>query len=211
MAENGSGRVGRFAAWMGIVFGVTFIVGNLLQPAPKHMKNVQDWATLFNSSSKRTTEVIGAYLVMFGLLAFLWFVTRLRAVLADGSGALLAFASVFAGIGMAGTLIAAAVAGGKIFAGYPVPSGPIAQQLANVGEGMLGVPASLAAGVFVAVAAYLARRDSVLPGWLTIAGYVVAVLQLAGGLFIPLLLVPLWVLIVSIVLMRREARTPATA
>jgi hypothetical protein len=211
MAGNGSGRVGRFAAWMGIAFGVTFIVGNLMQPTPKHMKNVQEWATLFNSSSKRTTEVIGAYLVMFGLLAFLWFVTRLRSVLTDGSGALLAFASVFAGIAMAGTLIAAAVAGGKIFAGYPVPSGPIAQQLGNVGEGMLGVPASLAAGVFVAVAAYLARRDSVLPGWLTIAGYVVAVLQLAGGLFIPLLLVPLWVIIVSIVLMRREARTPATA
>jgi uncharacterized protein (DUF58 family) len=44
-----------------------------------------------------------------------------------------------------------------------------------------------------------------LPGWLTIAGYVVAVLQLAGGLFLPFVLFLLWMLVVSIVLLRRRA------
>jgi hypothetical protein len=44
---------------------------------------------------------------------------------------------------------------------------------------------------------------------LTIAGYVVAVLQLVAAFFVPFLLFPLWVLIVSIVLLRRRA--PATA
>jgi len=39
----------------------------------------------------------------------------------------------------------------------------------------------------------------------------VAILQLAAVLFIPLLLVPLWVLVVSIVLLRGEAKAPATA
>ena len=205
MAGNGTdGRVGRFALWMGAVFAIFFVVGNFMQPMPKHMKNVQEWARLFNKSSNRATQIIGTYLVILGLLAFLWFVTRLRRVVADGTGGMLAFASVFAGVSMVGSLIGAAVAGGNVFAGYPIASGQIAQQFNNVAGGIIAVPGALAAGVFVGIAAYLLRRDNVLPGWLTIAGFVVAVVQLASVIFFPLLLVPLWVLVVSIVLMRRE-------
>ena len=46
---------------------------------------------------------------------------------------------------------------------------------------------------------------------LTVAGYVVAVLQLAGALFFPFVLFPLWVLVVSIVLLSRESRVEASA
>ena len=157
MASNGSGRVGRFGAWMGIVFAVTFIVGNIIQPVPTHQKNTTEWQHLFNNSGKRTREVLGAYLVVFGLLAFLWFVSRLRSVLKDGSGAMLAFASVFAGLSFVATLVAATVAGGKIFVGTPIPSdGAIVQQLNNMSGALFSVPVPLTAGVFVAVASYLA-------------------------------------------------------
>ena len=71
------------------------------------------------------------------------------------------------------------------------------------------VAGALSAGLFTATASYAARRDAILPGWLTIAGYVVAVLQLAAGLFFPFVLFPLWVLVVSIVLLRRTARVEA--
>lgn len=63
----------------------------------------------------------------------------------------------------------------------------------------------MAAGAFIAIASYYARRHALLPGWLTIAGYVVAALQLAGTLFIPIALVPLWILVTSIVLLRRSS------
>jgi hypothetical protein len=68
------------------------------------------------------------------------------------------------------------------------------------------VAGALAAGAFTATASYLARRDAILPGWLTIAGYVVAVLQLAAALFLPFALFPLWILVVSIVLLSRASR-----
>jgi hypothetical protein len=46
---------------------------------------------------------------------------------------------------------------------------------------------------------------------LTIAGYVVAALMLAAGFFLPFVFFPLWVLVTSIVLVRRTgASTPAT-
>jgi hypothetical protein len=67
----------------------------------------------------------------------------------------------------------------------------------------------LAAGLFIGLASYLARRNGTLPGWLTIAGYVVAVLQLAAFFFFPFVLVPLWVLIAAITLLRRQGHTTA--
>jgi hypothetical protein len=39
-----------------------------------------------------------------------------------------------------------------------------------------------------------------------VAGYVVAVLQLVAAFFFPFVLFPLWVLVVSIVLLRRASR-----
>jgi hypothetical protein len=90
----------------------------------------------------------------------------------------------------------------------------LARQFDNTGFAVLLVAGALAAGAFTATASYAARRDAILPGWLTVAGYVVAVLQLAAGLFFPFVLFPLWVLVVSIVLLRQTARVgtaePAT-
>jgi len=196
---------------MGIAFFPLFVVGEFIQPSPKHMKSVTEWAQLWNSSSNRTKQILGAYLVVFGLLAFIWFASKLRGALGDGAGMMLTFGSVFAAMGMVGSLIATTIAGNKAFASAPVPSGSLSQQLNGVGAGILVVPGALAAGVFVAIASYLARRGGVLPGWLTIAGYVVAVLQLAAVVFVPLLLVPLWVLVTSIVLLRRGAGAAAAA
>jgi hypothetical protein len=68
------------------------------------------------------------------------------------------------------------------------------------------VAGALSAGLFIGIAAYEARKSGILPGWLTVAGYVVAVLQLAGALFLPFALFPLWVLIASIVLVRRGGK-----
>ena len=201
--------MGRVGAWMGIAFFVLFVVGEFIQPSPKNSKNPLEWAQLWNSSSNRTKQILGAYLVVFGLLAFIWFASKLRSALGDGAGMMLTFGSVFAAIGMVSALIASTIAGNKAFTSAPVPAGALSQQLGGLSAGLLVVPGALAAAVFVAIASYLARRDSVLPGWLTIFGYAVAILQLAAFIFIPLLLVPLWVLITSIVLLRRGAGAAA--
>ncbi len=90
--------------------------------------------------------------------------------------------------------------------GTPVPRGAdLARQLDGLGFGLLLVAGALTLALFIALASNLARRDGTLPGWLTVAGYVVAVLQLAGALFFPFALALLWVLIVAIVLVRRPA------
>jgi hypothetical protein len=209
--DGGSARVSRVAAWMGIAFAVLFVAGNFVPPTAKHQSNTLEWAQLWNTSGHRTSAIIGAYLLILGMLAFIYFASSFRARIGDGSGMMLAFAVLFAVFAMAAGLIGATIAGAKVFTNAPIPAGALSQQLNSLAGGLIVVPGGLAAGAFVGVAAHLARRAGVLPGWLTIAGYIVAILQLAAVLFLPLLLVPLWVLVVSIVLLRSESKTPATA
>jgi hypothetical protein len=150
--------------------------------------------------------------LVLAVLAFLWFASSLRDQLGEGEGLMFTFASVFGAVALVSIMIRAAIPGGKVFGQTPVPSsGDFARQLDNIGFGLLLVAGALAAGLFIAMASYLARRNGTLPGWLTIAGYVVAVLQLAAGLFFPFVLVPLWVLIAAIVLLRRGGTTVPTA
>jgi hypothetical protein len=106
---------------------------------------------------------------------------------------------------MVSTMVRTTIPGGKQFGGVAVPPGEFSRQFDQIGFALLLVAGALAAGMFTGVASYLARGSGTLPGWLTGAGYVVAVLQLAAALFFPFALFPLWVLIASIVLVRRGA------
>jgi hypothetical protein len=121
------------------------------------------------------------------------------------------FGSLFVAVALVSSLVRAAIPGAKSFGDVPVPAGEFARQFDQIGFALLLVAGALSAGAFTAIASYLAREHAILPGWLTIAGYVVAVLQLAGALFFPFALFPLWVLVSSIVLLRREPRVESPA
>ncbi len=210
-----SGRVSasrptRLGPWMGIAFFVLFVVGFVVFPTPDNGKDTAKWARWWTDSGHRAGAVVGAYLMVLGVLAFVWFMWGLNQRLREPNGVMITFGSLFVGLALVSALVRAAIPGGKVFGDTPVPAGAdLARQLDNTGFAVLLVAGALAAGAFVATASYLARRDAILPGWLTISGYVVAVLQLVAGLFFPFVLFPLWVLVVSIVLLRRTARVDA--
>src|SRR5664279_5389804 len=108
---------------------------------------------------------------------------------------LITFGSLFVALGLVSVMARVAVPGGKVFGDVPIATGDLARQLDNIGQAILLVPGALTAGAFTAVVSYSARREAILPGWLTVTGYVVAVLQLAAGLFLPFVLFILWVLV----------------
>jgi hypothetical protein len=179
-------------------------------PTPSDNKDTAKWAHWWSDSVHRAGAIVGAYLMLLALLAFVWFMWSLNQRFRSPSGMMITFGSLFVGVGLVSALLRAAIPGGKAFASTPIPAGAdLARQLDNIGMGLLLVAGALSAGAFTATAAYMARRDALLPGWLTIAGYVVAVLQLAAGVFFPFILFLLWVLVVSIVLLRRNARVNA--
>jgi hypothetical protein len=210
--ENGV-RSTRVGPWMGIAFFVLFVVGFLAISTPMDNESAIKWQRWWTDSGHRVSAIIGAYLIVLGLLAFVWFMWDLNQRFRDGSGMMITFGSLFVALALVAVLARVAVPGGKVFGGAPVPAGDFARQFDNLGQALMLVPGALAAGAFAATASHLARRDAILPGWLTVAGYVVAVLQLAAGLFLPFVLFLLWVLVVSIVLLRRTSRvdTPVPA
>ena len=201
--QRSSAALSRVGAWMGIAFVVLFVVGFIVLPQPDDDKDLAGWERWWTDSGHRVGAVIGAYLMVLGLLAFVWFLWSLHRRFGD-SGPMVIFGSLFAAMGLASALVRAAIPGGKLFGDSPVPAGEFSREFNNIGVALLVVAGALAAGAFVAVASHHAQRHALLPGWLTTAGFVVAALQLAAGFFLPFVLFPLWVLVASIVLVRRN-------
>ena len=202
----GSGpRVSRVGTWMGIAFVVLFVAGFGAIPTPSNNKNTAQWAQWWNDSGHRAGAIVGAYLMVLGALAFVWFASSLRDQFGEGGRLMFTFGSMFAVIAVVSIMVRVSIPGAKQFGSTPLPAGgDLPRQFDQIGYAMLLVAGALAAGLFVGMASHLARRSGALPGWLTVAGYVVAVLQLAASLFFPFLLFLLWVFVASIVLMRRR-------
>jgi hypothetical protein len=205
--SRGLGRVG---AWMGIVFVVLFAVGFISFPTPDNDKHTAEWVRWWTDSGHRVGAIVGTYLMVLGVLAFVWFASSLRDRLGEGSGLMLTFGSIFAAMALVSSMVRATIPGAKVFGDVPVPVGDFARQFNQIGMGLLLLAGALAAGLFVALASYLASRAGVLPGWLCVAGYVVGALQLVAALFLPFVLFFLWVLVAAIVLVSRGARTDVT-
>jgi hypothetical protein len=193
---------------MGIVSVVLFVAGFITFPTPDNDKHTAEWIRWWTDSGHRAGALIGAYLMVLGLLAFIWFASSLRDRLGEGSGLMLTFGSIFAAVALVSVVVRTSVAGARQFGDVPVPTtGDFARQFDQIGMGLLLVAGALSAGLFVVLASYLASRTGVLPGWLCVAGYVVGALQLAAALFFPFALFFLWVLIASIVLVSRSRST----
>jgi hypothetical protein len=196
---------------MGIAFVVLFVIGFLTFSTPDDNKNTAQWVRWWTDSGHRVNAIIGAYFMILGVFAFVWFAVSLRDRLVEGSGLMLTFGSIFAALALVSVIVRAAIPGAKQFGDTPVPAGDFARQFDQIGFGLLLLAGALAAGLFVAVASYLASRTAVLPRWLCIAGYVVAALQVVAVLFLPFVLFFLWVLVAAIVLVSRGARTEFVA
>jgi hypothetical protein len=194
----------RVSSWMGIVFVVLFVVGFLVIPTPSDTNDAK-WDTWWDDSGRRVGAVIGAYLMVLGLLAFVWFMWGLVHRFRDGAGMAITFGSLFVGMVLVSVLIRAALPGGKQFGGQDLPQQirDWSMQMNNIGFGIMLVPGALSAGAFAGVVSYLSRRDAVLPNWLTTVGFIVAAIQIAAGVFFPFVVFVLWILAVSIVLVRR--------
>jgi len=211
-----SDRASRWGAIAGIAFVVLYVVRFVaFLDTPESDAPVREWTQYFEDSGHRTQSVLGGYtqlLAGLGFLCFLW-ALRNRLRWAEGSSeglSTLAWGSglVFVGLVFASAAAMMTVAAGVEFGDTPVPNGEFARQMEGLGFGLLLLFGMFAVGVCIAAASGSARRTGALPRWLVIAGFVVAVIvAVLGVIFVPQILLLLWVLAVSIVMLR----TPAPA
>src|SRR6266853_1255178 len=106
--EN-TARRNRVGAWMGIAFVVLFVAGFMVFPTPSDNKDTVKWARWWNDSGHRLGAVIGAYLMVLGLLAFVWFMWSLNRRLSERGGMMITFGSLFVALAMVSALVRASI------------------------------------------------------------------------------------------------------
>jgi magnesium-transporting ATPase (P-type) len=214
--DTGSGL--RWGGIAGIVFAVLFVVGFLfVADTPEGDESNREWVRHFADSDNRRMIIIGVIVWAIAVLAFLVFLGVLRERLRSASpGAewisTVAFASglVFVAMLAAAGLGAGSVAASVEFGDAPVVrDADVLRTFESLGFGALLLFGAAAAGLLIITSSVAAGRGALLPRWLVVAGYVIGVIVILGGLFfIPLALFVLWVIAVGIVLLRRPAATP---
>ena len=142
-------------------------------------------------------------LIPFAGIAFLWFIGVIRTHLGAREDKL--FATVFLGSGLlfVAMLFGAAASTASLLALFDSASGASNDTLrlgGTLSSMLLGTFATRMAAVFTLSVSNLGRRTSLVPGWLSVFGYVVTVVLLFSppGLEWVQLLFPGWVLLLSV-------------
>jgi MFS family permease len=205
-------RTPRAAAVAGIIFSVFLTAALVLLrvSVPAHPAVPGLWLT---DSHRRAEVAIALNLVPFAGIAFLWFVGVLRDRIGEREDRF--FATVFLGSGLvfvAMIFVAAAIAGGLISAVSSSPPGAGTLALGRiVTTTLVNVYAMRMAAVFTLTTVTIARRTEIVSRWLTVAGFVSALVLLIGVGFSPWveLLFPAWILALSIDILAAGLRPSA--
>ncbi|HJQ42020.1 MAG TPA: hypothetical protein VJ831_02950 [Jatrophihabitantaceae bacterium] len=203
--------------WAGVAFFVLFPLGTIFSSnsleADDSDKKWQDW---FADSGNRTGNIIGIYALVLASIAFIVFASGLLERFRTTEGPSLPHriaattGTVFAVLTVVGAIQLGGVSGNISFGDTPVPKdADIMRQ--TLGYGTLAVGGALMAAAFMIAVALQARAT--FPQWLIVLTYVFAVILLGAVFFLPLAALPIWVLIVSIVVLTRgaPAAVPAAA
>lgn len=195
----------RVAAAAGVAFAVLFGTALVLirLALPEGAQPGAQWLVEGSTNLR-----VAAKIMPFAGIAFLWFM----AVVRDGLGGYedRFFSTVFLGSGLlflAMMFLAAGVGAGLERSGAAIDPG-----VAAFGQMVLLTVAKTyalrMAAVFMISLATIWRKTGLMPGWLVIATYVAAVgLLIASDLSMWLTIAfPAWVLVVSVLLLRRAAR-----
>ncbi len=201
----------RAAALAGVLFAILFTTALVLMRTslPDHLVSSLNW--LDDASETRLT--IGLSLVPFAGIAFLWFMGVVRDRFKDAEDQL--FSSVFIGSGilfLAMVFVAAALAGGIVATASLVTDSQTRVEVANFGRGVMlqvsNVYALRMAAVMLFSLGTMWLRTGVMPRWLAIVTYAVAlVLLFVTSLSLwATLIFPAWVFAVSILILIQNYR-----
>jgi hypothetical protein len=206
----------RWPAIAGIVFVPLFVVGWLVSTGgvPDSDAPLADWVDWMTDSGSGAMALLSAYLLILAAIAFVVFaaglVRRIRDAQGDGS----LTASIVLGLSILGSALLAS-------GGIAVNTGPIQRlfddsvpdptdiqvfiQIQSLGFGLALVGSALSVAAIIAIAS--ASLRATVPRWFTMIGYVAAVVMLGSVMFLPMVVFPVWVLIASILMLRRTSRT----
>ena len=211
-------RAAMLTARLGVIQATLLLVSFwLLSRIPGPTSPDAEFVAFYESDKRRLVVLVGLYLMPFAGIAFLWFAVALRMWLARMtstqdvllSNVQLVSAIIFIALFLAGAAASTVLAVSVEFSDYPVDPGT-ARQFPQFGSALLLVFAMRMAAMFVFTTSGIARRHGVLPRWFVWAGYVVGLFLLLVATLNRLLVLvfPMWILILSLILLLKARRMP---
>jgi hypothetical protein len=201
----------RAAALAGVLFAVLFTTSLVLLRLSLPESMTSDTAWLDEGATTRISIALG--IVPFAGIAFLWFMGVVRDRFKDREDQL--FSSVFIGSGLlflAMVFVSSAIAGGIILSMQVSGESEYATEIVNFGRAVMlqvsNVYALRMAGVMLIALGTMWLRTGVMPRWLAIITYAVALVLLivtSVSLWVTLVF-PAWVFCVSILILVQNYR-----
>jgi hypothetical protein len=198
----------------GVLAAITFVVGLIfISDTPDDTDTDAQVLAWYADHGNRVGVVVGAFVLAFCGLFFLWFAGGLRQRLRadEGPGGRLTEIAFGGAVAFVAMLWVGAAALGAIPAGQELGSVPplkvadIARYLGSAGFGAILLFGAFGAIALIDAASIVIMRTGILPKWLAYLGFVAAVVLLFGVVFIPMVALPIWVLATSIVLFRLKS------
>ena len=195
----------------GVLAAVTFVVGLLFVGDGPDDKDTDAQVLAWCADhGHRVGILVGAFVLAFCGLFFLWFVAGLRQHLraAEGPGGrlanvALAGAAVFVGMLWVGAAALAAIPAAREIGSVPrLEVADVARFVGAVGYVSILLFSAFGAIALIDATSIVIMRTGILPKWLGWLGFVAAVVLLFGVVFIPMIALPIWLLAASVVLFR---------
>jgi hypothetical protein len=200
------------AAIAGLLFAVLFTAALvLLRSQPMITAGDVELVRLYSTGQDLPALIGGLYLAPFAGIMFLWFIAVIRDQLGEREDRF--FATVFFGSGVlfvalmfAATAVASAPSVGVRYLDQAPPTANTTALLRALSYTFLFAFATRAAAVFLIATATIGLRSRVFPRWFAVTGYLLGILLLvvvtAWDWIIMVL--PAWVAVVSLYILRRE-------
>lgn len=201
----------RATGWTALAFVVLFVAAFVLvSQVPAYDRPDEAWVAWAESSTDRARTVIGTMLwCIAGLLLMATWLGLVRIVgtgnVTDGYGLDVARgAGVVSGtMVISAALVAGAAPAAITFApDFAAPGGDVIRMLDQLGIALLLIGGGWSSALALACISRAAGRSSTLPRWLTTFGYVAAIILVFSPLFVPIVVLPIWIGAAGVVLAR---------
>jgi hypothetical protein len=195
----------------GVLAAVTFVVGLIfVSDSPDSGDTDAQVLAWYADHGHRVGIIVGAFLLAFCGLFFLWFASGLRQRLraAEGPGGRLANvalggAILFVGMLWGGGAALASIPASQSFGDSPpLKVADVARFLPSAGFGAILLFSAFGAIALIDATSIVTLRTGILPRWFAWLGFVATIVLLFGVLFIPMIALPIWLLAGSVILFR---------
>jgi len=188
--------VRRLEGFAAIGFAVEYVVALVLTNVPDEGESRREAMDFYNSAGDKLRELIAVYVMATAVMLFVTFLAlfalrllppaRPVALISGGAFAALYLASAAAFVAPTLTLSLDSTGANAVDRQFV----DFARGMSTLGDAFLLVVSMFAAAVFVGALAW----SGVLPRWLALSGWLVAIVCLFGFTFVPLLLFAFWML-----------------